>query len=394
MEQRRFQVFVSSTFLDLQEERAAVVSALLQLESFPAGMELFPAADEDAWTLIKRVIDDSDYYLMVIGGKYGSVDPDTEISYTEKEYDYAVEQGKPVMAFLHRDPDKIELGKSEKDEATRKKLEDFRAKVQATKHVKYWEGPENLAGQVALSFADFRQRYPAVGWVRGDTQASPETLSELNELRKQVAEMEKEQADQARTGPPPEASGLAQGDDQTGFNPTYYVYLDLVDIFGGRALRGRIAAAMTWNDLFAAIGPVILDEASEPAIRKTLQGWLKDEFGGEVRRLAESSAAENGETITGFSSLELDLTDQDFGTLIVQLRALGLIAKSERPRSVKDTRTYWTITPYGDDRLTTLMAIRREPEKPSPTDGTQATPKPNAKAKPKAKAKPAPRAKP
>src|SRR4051794_9924424 len=110
MESRRYQVFVSSTFLDLQEERAAVVSALLQLEAFPAGMELFPAADEDAWTLIKRVIDSSDYYLLVVGGKYGSVDAETELSYTEMEYDYAVEQGRPVMAFLHADPDKIEFG--------------------------------------------------------------------------------------------------------------------------------------------------------------------------------------------------------------------------------------------------------------------------------------------
>jgi hypothetical protein len=70
---RRFQVFVSSTFLDLKDERAAIVSALLQMDAFPAGMELFPAADDDAWTLIERVIEASDYYLLVIGGKYGSV---------------------------------------------------------------------------------------------------------------------------------------------------------------------------------------------------------------------------------------------------------------------------------------------------------------------------------
>jgi Domain of unknown function (DUF4062) len=113
VDDHRYQLFVSSTFLDLQEERAAVVSALLQMDAFPAGMELFPAADDDAWTLIKRVIDASDYYLLVVGGKYGSVDPKTELSYTEREYDYAIEKGKPVMAFLHAHPEKIEFGKSE-----------------------------------------------------------------------------------------------------------------------------------------------------------------------------------------------------------------------------------------------------------------------------------------
>jgi len=72
-------------------------------------MEMFPAADDDAWTLIRKVIDDSDYYLLVIGGKYGSVDPIEEISFTEKEYDYAVKKGKPVMAFLFGDPGKLTL---------------------------------------------------------------------------------------------------------------------------------------------------------------------------------------------------------------------------------------------------------------------------------------------
>jgi hypothetical protein len=202
MESVRHQVFVSSTFLDLKEERAAVVSALLQMEAFPAGMELFPAADENAWVLITEVIDDSDYYLLVIGGKYGSIDPETELSFTEKEYDYATEAGKPVMAFLRADPDEIPLGKSEKDDATRKRLESFRAKVEADKHVKYWTNADELAAQVTLSFASLRKRHPTVGWVRGNAGASPETLAELNDLRKQLAEADAQRSE-AQKGPPP-----------------------------------------------------------------------------------------------------------------------------------------------------------------------------------------------
>jgi hypothetical protein len=67
---KRYQIFVSSTFADLQQERQAVMQALLSLDHFPAGMELFPASDEDQWALIKGVIDDSDYYVLVIGGRY------------------------------------------------------------------------------------------------------------------------------------------------------------------------------------------------------------------------------------------------------------------------------------------------------------------------------------
>jgi hypothetical protein len=34
-------------------------------------MELFPAADEDQWSLIIGVIDECDYYLLILGGRYG-----------------------------------------------------------------------------------------------------------------------------------------------------------------------------------------------------------------------------------------------------------------------------------------------------------------------------------
>lgn len=85
---KRYQVFVSSTFLDLQEERQEVMQALLELDCIPSGMELFPAANEDQWSLIKKVIDDCDYYIVVLAGRYGSVGPDG-YSYTEMEYRYA-----------------------------------------------------------------------------------------------------------------------------------------------------------------------------------------------------------------------------------------------------------------------------------------------------------------
>jgi len=100
---KRYQVFVSSTYADLQDERQEVMQALLELNCIPAGMELFPAADDDQWTLIKRVIDDSDYYLVIIAGRYGSTGPEG-VSYTEMEYRYALKKGIPIIGFIHGDP--------------------------------------------------------------------------------------------------------------------------------------------------------------------------------------------------------------------------------------------------------------------------------------------------
>lgn len=88
-------------------------------------MELFPAANEDQWTLIKKVIDDCDYYLVIIAGRYGSLDNDG-VSFTEKEYRYALEQGKPIMGFLHKEPEKLAQGRCEATAEGKQKLEIFK----------------------------------------------------------------------------------------------------------------------------------------------------------------------------------------------------------------------------------------------------------------------------
>ncbi len=91
---KRYQIFISSTFRDLVAERQAVLKAILELDHMPAGMELFPAGDDSAWQLITDVIDASDYYVVIVGGRYGSLDA-AGIGFTEKEYDYAFSAKKP-----------------------------------------------------------------------------------------------------------------------------------------------------------------------------------------------------------------------------------------------------------------------------------------------------------
>ena len=91
------QVFVSSTYADLRDERRRVSETLAKAGYIPAGMELFPAADERQLEYIKRVIDRSDYYVVIVGGRYGTL-ADDNLSCTEKEYEYALARKIPVLA--------------------------------------------------------------------------------------------------------------------------------------------------------------------------------------------------------------------------------------------------------------------------------------------------------
>src|SRR5260370_832012 len=146
-------------------------------------MELFPAADDDQWSLIQRVIDDSDYYVLIMGGRYGSMTPEG-ISYTEREFDYALPNTKPIMAFLHSKPD--ELGfKVEVDREARERLAAFREKVENGRTCRYWSTAGELGGFVSRAIARAKTDKPAERGVRGRFVVGPELLAQLNDLREE-----------------------------------------------------------------------------------------------------------------------------------------------------------------------------------------------------------------
>ena len=357
---KRYQAFVSSTYLDLQAERHAVIMVLLQLNAIPAGMELFPAANEDAWSLIKGVIDDCDYYILVVGGRYGSVDPMEDLSYTEREYNYAVAQGKPVMAFLHGNPDAIPVGKAERSEQAQEKLIAFRRKVERSKYAKYWTGPEDLAGKVALSFSQLTRNAPAIGWVRANQSASPEMLAEINDLRKSLAEAH-QALDDLRTSPPPGTEALAQGDDPFITQLNYSISYQTKSMAYGKRVSGSIEISPTWDDIFAGLGPLMLDESAEDSLAAQIDTWVQERYKADVLQDVSWLLESQGHDIE-----QVRLTDNEavisweaFHTVLIQLVALGLVTQSERRRSITDKGTYWALTPYGRTRLIQLRAIRR-----------------------------------
>ena len=168
-QEKIYKVFVSSTYEDLREERAAVQKALLQLGCLPVGMELFPAANEETWQFIKDQIDDSDYYIVVISGRYGSQASDG-ISYTEKEYTYALRKKKPLIAFVHEQRLSLPANKVESSAALKKRLERFIKKVQV-RLTRPFNSPHQLALEVTQSFVQLIRRNPQIGYIRADQAA-------------------------------------------------------------------------------------------------------------------------------------------------------------------------------------------------------------------------------
>ena len=100
MAQRKmYSAFISSVYESLRDERGAVIDSLLDFNVFPVCMEHFTASLSGKFKDIEQRIDESDFVILILGAVYGSRD-ENGISWTEREYNYASAQSKPMVALF------------------------------------------------------------------------------------------------------------------------------------------------------------------------------------------------------------------------------------------------------------------------------------------------------
>ena len=329
--EKRFQVFVSSTYADLKAERQHVIQALMEMDCIPAGMELFPAADEEQWEFIKKVIDDCDYYLLIIGGRYGST-TENGISYTEKEFDYAVENGLKVVALIHGAPDDIPFGKSEQDPDLRTKLLGFKDKVMDGRLVKFWKAAEELPGLVALSMTKTIKMYPAVGWVRASNVANENILQEINELRKENSVLQKS-LKEVNAKPESVINGIADIDSKFTFHGSYKVYRT-----GYSTISSEFKSTLSWKELFALISPYLVEHPNDTSVKMKLASALLER--------------------EGKSGSSIEINDQEFKTATIQLKAYGLVKVNYLETTKGGMALFWSLTASGERLMIESRVIR------------------------------------
>lgn len=183
---RKFQVFISSTYLDLQTERQAAVQAVLDAGHIPAGMELFAAGDQEQLEVIKRWIDESDIYMLILGVRYGSLEPKSKKSYTRLEYEYAVEQRKPIFAVYLADKSFdqriTDLAHTVARE-DRAGYNEFRQVVKS-KMCSEFNDPRDITIAVLKTLGDFARKpeLQNAGWVRSRDLPDTSKLTSENSL--------------------------------------------------------------------------------------------------------------------------------------------------------------------------------------------------------------------
>lgn len=335
MNKVKYQIFVSSTYEDLKEERDQVIKACLEMGHIPVGMEMFSAADEKQWQIITRRIDESDYYVVIVADRYGSMVDG--MSYTEKEYDYAVSKGIPTLGFVLDSKASWPVERQEKDKKARSKLEAFKRKVKS-KPVGFWSSKEDLHGKcaIALMMAFDAQLRP--GWVRSSEVAGPETTAELTRLSSENNRLRQELAEVRKAA---DTSGFAQGED--------VVEMDFTIVFSDT--HKTIVYKTTWHELFLIIAKTIIRKPIENVVK----GKVMDHYRNAIMLLAyqiDQFGVKDYETFSKVVSF--GLPDDEFEIVKTQFLALGFIQIAH-----VNQENIWSLTSEGQRQYAARVAKRR-----------------------------------
>lgn len=189
----KYQVFISSTYTDLKDDREAVTWEVLKANHIPVGMENFPATDDRGWKTITRAIDRSDYYVLLVAGMYGTVDAETGKSWTQLEYEYARAKGVPVLAFIR---DEVSTTANFVEKAPEKvvALNNFKAMLKDAHLLETWQYQADLGGRVVHALrnqieVDEEGESPRPGWYRGSEIPAGAAMEEFARLSAENADL-------------------------------------------------------------------------------------------------------------------------------------------------------------------------------------------------------------
>lgn len=141
-------IFISSTYEDLIEYREEVQRNLIRLEQIVKGMEFFGATPKSSLETCISQLRECKVCICILGMRYGSIDENSSLSFTQIEYNEAIKNNIPTLIYImnknHPIPPKfVDVGESAK------KLEDFKEALKKRHAVSFFSSPEDLGKKVS-----------------------------------------------------------------------------------------------------------------------------------------------------------------------------------------------------------------------------------------------------
>lgn len=216
------------------------------------------------------------------------------------------------------------------DPDTLKKLDVFKKEI-SKKLWQPWDNKDSLASAVVLSLNKLIKSRPRTGWVRyvslpAEANKQILALKEENEaLKAKLKQVEDED--------PKGIEVFQQGEDKVPVSISYY-YID----------RHYLKINITWNRIISILAPILVDESSEEKMKSVFIDSIREDILKKEKNYKHNHSK---------------VEEESFQQIKVQLIALRIIEVSDKKRTVKDTETYWHLTPYGFRVMMNLKALKK-----------------------------------
>lgn len=149
--------FISSTFTDLEDERKAVANVLRESNLLINALDIKPASNDSSKKEILNGIKESDFLILIVGERYGSIIPNMTAhltrSITRWEYFMATNAfKKDVLVYFKKvtSLDAINYDDKKSSDFIKKGtlLAQFKKELSVSHNPKYFSTPEELAKEV------------------------------------------------------------------------------------------------------------------------------------------------------------------------------------------------------------------------------------------------------
>ncbi|MBI5951253.1 MAG: DUF4062 domain-containing protein, partial [Chloroflexi bacterium] len=148
-------VFISSTYKDLIEYRAAAIRAVEGTNYQASKMEVFGARPDEPLDACLKEVEESDFFVGIYAHRYGYIPANSEISITEMEYVHARELGKTIYIFVIDEENQPWLPKFIEGEPGASKLKAFKQRIQTDHVCAFFTTAQDLGMKVANALSHF-----------------------------------------------------------------------------------------------------------------------------------------------------------------------------------------------------------------------------------------------
>ncbi len=259
----RYQVFISTSGNEMQAERAVLMQTLVGMGFFSWGLEQHTPLST---SIARRQIDDCDYLLVLLGSRYGEQSV-SGVGYMHLEYIYAMTKQKPVIVFMHDDPESRDSKLQDQKPELKEKFKEFRKQLQQeVDQVFTYRSLRDLEIAVRSNMPQMLERYPVTGWVR--PQNTQVLQDEIDDLRNKVKQLESQLG--SRQADPIETVTKASMHELYSFEYRMHAYQD------GNFKELKPYRKMTWAQLLSVLGTSFIIPTPEEYFSKRMNEFLNE----------------------------------------------------------------------------------------------------------------------